>query len=129
MIGAHGADDALGVGEVLHIEGAQLEAEVGEVILGAAEDLRVEALTVAHELLEVHLADDLAPCAEDDLRAAGRQPVNDAQCQTDCTAHNSNFSREIKHLTNGRQTLKRTCGHLKHHFLIHQIILFLCIFA
>ena len=76
-----------------------------------------------------HLADDLAPCAEDDLRAAGRQPVNDAQRQTDCTAHNSNFSREIKHLTNGRQTLKRTCGHLKHHFLIHQIILFLCIFA
>ena len=76
-----------------------------------------------------HLADDLAPCAEDDLRAAGRQPVNNAQRQTDCTAHNSNFSREIKHLTNGRQTLKRTCGHLKHHFLIHQIILFLCIFA
>ena len=67
LIGAHGADDALGVGEVLHIEGAQLEAEVGEVILGAAEDLRVEALTVAHELLEVHLADDLAHLAQHDL--------------------------------------------------------------
>ena len=60
LIGAHGADDALGIGEVLYVEGAQLEAQIGEVVLGAVEDLGVEALAVTHELLQIHLADDLS---------------------------------------------------------------------
>ena len=67
LVGTHGADDALRIGEVLDIEGAQLEAEVGEIILGAPEDLGIEALAVAHELLQVHLADDLAHLSQHDL--------------------------------------------------------------
>ena len=57
----------MGIGEVLDVESTKLETEVGEVILGAIEHLGIEALTVAHELLQVHLADDLAHLAEHDL--------------------------------------------------------------